>query len=67
MNGSVPSSKADRGPPPTVRGRPLHQVDLAYHWGINGYGTGDAAGESAHMALDHREQAGVDERTGTAP
>lgn len=38
--------------PLTVRGRPLHQVGLPYHWGPNGYSTGDAANELVHLALD---------------
>jgi formate dehydrogenase major subunit len=38
--------------PLTVHGRSLHQIGLPYHWGPNGYSTGDAANELAHMALD---------------
>lgn len=38
--------------PLTVRGRPLHQVGLPYHWGPNGYSTGDAANELLHLSLD---------------
>lgn len=42
----------DRVRPLTVHGRTLHQVGLPYHWGPNGYSTGDAANELVHMALD---------------
>jgi formate dehydrogenase major subunit len=38
--------------PLTVQGRTLHQVGLPWHWGPNGYTTGDAANELSHMALD---------------
>ena len=37
---------------PHVRGRPVHQVGLPYHWGRNGLSKGDAANELSHMALD---------------
>jgi formate dehydrogenase major subunit len=30
----------------------VHQVGLPYHWGPNGYSTGDSANELAHLALD---------------
>ncbi len=36
----------------TVAGRRVHQVGLPYHWGPNGYSTGDAANELAHLSLD---------------
>ncbi len=36
----------------TVQGRTLHQVGLPWHWGPNGYTTGDAANDLAHLALD---------------
>ncbi len=36
----------------TVQGRRLHQVGLPYHWGPNGYSTGDAANELAALSLD---------------
>jgi formate dehydrogenase major subunit len=36
----------------TVQGRTLHQVGLPWHWGPNGYTTGDAANELSHLALD---------------
>jgi formate dehydrogenase major subunit len=38
--------------PLRVHGRTLHQVGLPWHWGPNGYTTGDAANELAHLALD---------------
>jgi formate dehydrogenase major subunit len=38
--------------PLTVQGRVLHQVGLPWHWGPEGYTTGDAANELAHMSLD---------------
>ncbi len=38
--------------PLRVQGRTLHQVGLPWHWGPNGYTTGDAANELAHLALD---------------
>jgi formate dehydrogenase major subunit len=42
----------DRMPSLTVNGRRVHQIGLPYHWGPNGYSTGDAANELAHLALD---------------
>jgi formate dehydrogenase major subunit len=42
----------ERMPSLTVNGRLVHQVGLPYHWGPNGYSTGDAANELAHLALD---------------
>jgi formate dehydrogenase major subunit len=42
----------DRMSPLTVHGRRLHQVGLPYHWGPNGYSTGDAANELLHLSLD---------------
>jgi formate dehydrogenase major subunit len=42
----------DRIRPLTVQGRTLHQVGLPWHWGPNGYTTGDAANELSHLALD---------------
>jgi formate dehydrogenase major subunit len=42
----------ERMTPLTVNGRTLHQVGLPYHWGPNGYSTGDSANELLHMALD---------------
>jgi formate dehydrogenase major subunit len=42
----------ERMRPITVHGRSIHQIGLPYHWGPNGYTTGDSANELAHMALD---------------
>ncbi len=42
----------DRMAPLTVQGRTVHQIGLPYHWGPNGYSTGDAANELTHMSLD---------------
>jgi formate dehydrogenase major subunit len=42
----------ERMTPLTVQGRVLHQIGLPYHWGPNGYSTGDAANELAHLSLD---------------
>ncbi len=42
----------ERIQPLQVQGRTLHQVGLPWHWGPNGYTTGDAANELAHLALD---------------
>ena len=42
----------DRMPSLRVRGRRIHQLGLPYHWGPNGYTTGDAANELAHLSLD---------------
>ncbi len=42
----------ERIKPLTVAGRTVHQVGLPYHWGANGYSTGDSANELASLALD---------------
>ena len=42
----------ERMAPLRVQGRILHQIGLPYHWGPNGYSTGDAANELAAIALD---------------
>jgi formate dehydrogenase major subunit len=42
----------DRMAPLVVQGKPVHQVGLPYHWGPNGYVTGDAANELLAVALD---------------
>jgi formate dehydrogenase major subunit len=42
----------ERMTPLTVQGRTLHQIGLPYHWGPNGYSTGDAANELAPVVLD---------------
>ncbi|RAJ61187.1 formate dehydrogenase major subunit [Streptomyces sp. PsTaAH-130] len=63
----------DRMTPLTVHGRRLHQVGLPYHWGPNGYTTGDAANELLHLSLDpntHIQEAkaiAVDLRPGRRP
>ncbi|MBO0825099.1 MAG: formate dehydrogenase, partial [Actinobacteria bacterium] len=41
-----------RMPPLPVGGRMVHQVGLPWHWGPNGYTTGDAANELSHLSLD---------------
>jgi formate dehydrogenase major subunit len=38
--------------PLQVQGRTLQQVGLPWHWGPNGYTSGDAANELAHLSLD---------------
>lgn len=63
----------ERMQPLTVDGRTLHQVGLPYHWGPNGYSTGDAANELLHLSLDpntHIQEAkalSVDIRPGRRP
>ncbi|PZS22973.1 MAG: formate dehydrogenase, partial [Acidimicrobiales bacterium] len=42
----------ERMAPLQVQGRTLHQIGLPYHWGANGYTTGDSANELASIALD---------------
>ena len=42
----------DRVVPLRVQGRVVHQVGLPYHWGNNGYVTGDAANELISAVLD---------------
>jgi formate dehydrogenase major subunit len=42
----------ERMRPLTVQGRTLHQVGLPYHWGSNGYSTGDSANDLAALSLD---------------
>jgi formate dehydrogenase major subunit len=42
----------DRMTPLNVQGRTLHQIGLPYHWGPNGYSTGDSANDLAAMSLD---------------
>jgi formate dehydrogenase major subunit len=42
----------ERMRPLRVAGRVIHQVGLPYHWGPNGYSTGDAANELTSVALD---------------
>jgi formate dehydrogenase major subunit len=38
--------------PIRVQDRVIHQIGLPWHWGPNGYTTGDAANELSHMSLD---------------
>jgi formate dehydrogenase major subunit len=38
--------------PLQVSGKVLHQIGIPWHWGPNGYTTGDAANELAHLSLD---------------
>jgi formate dehydrogenase major subunit len=38
--------------PLEVDGRVLHQIALPWHWGHNGYTTGDSANELTNLALD---------------
>jgi formate dehydrogenase major subunit len=42
----------DRIAPLRVQGRVIHQVGLPYHWGKNGYSTGDGANELISAVLD---------------
>jgi formate dehydrogenase major subunit len=63
----------DRMQPLVVDGRTVHQIGLPYHWGPNGYSTGDAANELLHLSLDpntHIQEAkalSVDIRPGRRP
>ncbi len=42
----------ERMKPLTVQGRRLEHVGLPYHWGPNGYSTGDSANDLAAVSLD---------------
>jgi formate dehydrogenase major subunit len=42
----------ERMAPLRVDGRTVHQIGLPYHWGPNGYVTGDAANELSSISLD---------------
>ncbi|MCO5997841.1 formate dehydrogenase [Actinoallomurus rhizosphaericola] len=42
----------ERMTPLTVGGRTVHQIGLPYHWGSNGYTTGDSANDLSAVALD---------------
>ncbi len=42
----------ERMRPLTIQGRRLHQVGLPYHWGPNGYSTGDSANDLVEISLD---------------
>jgi formate dehydrogenase major subunit len=46
----------DRVPALNVNGRVIHQIGLPWHWGPNGYSTGDAANDLASIALDPNVQ-----------
>jgi formate dehydrogenase major subunit len=41
-----------RAKPLRLDGKVVHQVGLPWHWGPNGYTTGDAANELMHLSLD---------------
>jgi formate dehydrogenase major subunit len=41
-----------RAKPLRLDGKVIHQVGLPWHWGPNGYTTGDAANELMHLSLD---------------
>jgi formate dehydrogenase major subunit len=38
--------------PLVIEGRTVHQIGLPYHWGPNGYATGDAVNDLTAIALD---------------
>lgn len=42
----------DRMAPLRVQGRVVHQIGMPYHWGPNGYSTGDSANELMSISLD---------------
>ncbi|AXI81266.1 formate dehydrogenase [Peterkaempfera bronchialis] len=42
----------ERMTPLRVQGRTIHQIGLPFHWGPNGFTTGDSANELTAMALD---------------
>ncbi len=42
----------ERMAPLTIQGRTVHQIGLPYHWGPNGYTTGDAVNDLTSIALD---------------
>ncbi|MFD6952388.1 formate dehydrogenase [Nocardiopsis sp. TSRI0078] len=42
----------DRMAPLRVQGRVVHQIGMPYHWGPNGYSTGDAVNELMSISLD---------------
>ena len=42
----------ERMTPLRVQGRTLHQIGIPYHWGPNGYSTGDPANDLASVSLD---------------
>ena len=42
----------DRMAPLEVEGRRVHQIGIPYHWGPNGYASGDSMNELSSIALD---------------
>ena len=42
----------DRLAPLRVQGRETHLIGLPYHWGSNGYATGDSANDLLGLSLD---------------
>ena len=42
----------ERMTPLRMQGRTVHQIGMPYHWGHNGYSTGDSANELSAFALD---------------
>ena len=50
--GRGPALVTERIRPLEVDGRVLHQIALPWHWGHNGYTTGDSANELTNLALD---------------
>jgi formate dehydrogenase major subunit len=42
----------ERMAPIRLDGHVVHQIGLPFHWGPNGYSTGDAANELMHISLD---------------
>jgi formate dehydrogenase major subunit len=42
----------DRMTPLQAEGRTVHTIGMPYHWGPNGYATGDSVNELTSMSLD---------------
>ncbi|MDR7300275.1 formate dehydrogenase major subunit [Haloactinomyces albus] len=42
----------ERMTPMTIRGRRVHHVGIPYHWGPNGYSTGDSFNDLSSISLD---------------
>jgi formate dehydrogenase major subunit len=42
----------ERMRPLQVEGRVIHQIGMPYHWGPNGYSTGDAVNELLSVSMD---------------
>ena len=63
----------ERMRPLTVQGQRLHQIGLPYHWGSNGFSTGDSANDLVEISLDpntHIQETkafGCDVRPGRRP